>query len=75
MFKYYKLKSQPEKSYVAGYGIGRSGYPKEWTPTGSNPTKEDWNKWASKAVHFCRWRKLLRVQKIDGVWFWVLFDN
>ena len=40
---------QPAHKYVAGYGIGRSGHPSEWGPTGSTPTEDDWRQWAVKA--------------------------
>lgn len=47
------MKPQPEQHYIAGYGIGRSGYPDEWTPTAVIVQERDWRAWAEKAALHC----------------------
>lgn len=42
------LKPQPEHRYVAGWGIGREGHPKEWVGCSENPHADDWRLWGTR---------------------------
>ncbi len=67
------MRDQPEVCYVAGYGIGRAGYPKEWTPLRSkDANKEDWERWRQKAIAGCRWKNLIELVFDDGKWTWLV---
>ena len=69
----YVLTSQPAVTYVSGYGIGRPGYPKEWTAIhNSEPTDKDWERWRLKALTQCRWKKCRDLICSEGQWKWVL---
>jgi hypothetical protein len=71
--KRFVMREQPEKIYGGvGHGIGRSGYPKEWTPTGPSPTAADWEEWRQKAMKHCRWRNMRDLILEDGKWTWII---
>ena len=70
--KHFVMREQPEKTYIAGYGIGRSRHPDEWTSTGPEPTADDWERWRQKAMKYCRWKNMKDLIFENGKWTWVI---
>lgn len=78
MARYYRLAVQPSVKYIAGYGIGRPGFPEEWTPCHKEPTLDQWNEWACKAERATR-----RYYKAKGGtlvirgtdWYWCVEEK
>lgn len=78
MASYYRLTEQPSVKYIAGYGIGRAGFPNEWTPCDKEPTPWQWHEWASKAEQSPR-----RYHKAKGGmlvmrghdWYWCVEEK
>lgn len=70
--KRFFMREQPEKTYIGGHGIGRAGYAREWTPTGAEPTSDDWECWRKKAMKYCRWKKMNDLVFENNMWVWII---